>query len=346
MNSFLQALPKCEAHVHIEGTLSPALLMTLASRNGVSLPSDDAAFASEGALLSRYERFTDLDDFLHYYYLATSVLTKQQDFEDLAWAYLQKAHEDGVAHAEIFFDPQAHIERGIGYATVVGGLAAACARAEESLNISSHLICCFLRHLPPQDALALFNSPDVQASFKTRQVIGIGLDSSENNFPPELFAELYAKAKAADIRLTAHAGEEGPCRNIATSIRSLGCERIDHGIRLAEDSALMHDVAARGTLLTVCPLSNVRLRSVTHVRELPIRTFLDAGVNFSINSDDPAYFGGYILENYVQVQDAFDLSHKDWQRICTSSINGSWASEHRKSEMLHLLDQVMQKFTP
>lgn len=341
MCKLLHALPKCEAHVHIEGTLEPTLLMTLAARNNVALPTDDPAYASEAALLARYERFTSLDDFLHYYYLAMSVLRTERDFEDLAWAYLNTAHRDGVVHAEIFFDPQAHIERGVRYATVVKGLNNACERARKMFSISTLLICCFLRHLPPADALALFDSGEVQASFKNGDVVGLGLDSSENDFPPELFDQLYAKAQAVNIRLTAHAGEEGPCRNIATAISQLGCERIDHGIRLAEDPELMRRVAARGTLFTVCPLSNVRLRSVTHVRELPIRTFLDAGVQFSINSDDPAYFGGYILENYRQVHDAFELSLDDWRRICTSSIRGSWASTERKAEMMEMLRDTL-----
>lgn len=343
-HSFLSALPKCEHHIHIEGSLMPNTLFNLASRNNILLPEDDPAYASEADLLARYERFTSLDDFLGYYYTGMSVLIQESDFEDLAWAYFQKAYVDGVVHAEIFFDPQAHTERGVSFTTQVNGLKAAQRRAESELKMSTQLICCFLRHLPLKSALDLYDAAEVRAAVAEGAITGIGLDSSETGFPPEMFTELYQMAKESGLRLTAHAGEEGPSRNVAEALSSLNCERIDHGIRLAEDPALMKQVAAKGTMLTVCPLSNVRLRCVSHVRDLPIRQFLDAGVKFSINSDDPSYFGGFILDNYVAIQEAFNLSIDEWEGICHAGIEGSWCSETKKKEMLSLLEKVVREY--
>lgn len=340
MHAYLKALPKCEHHIHIEGALMPSLLFELASRNNIALPKEDAAYASQEALLDRYNRFTSLDDFLGYYYTAMAVLQNESDFEALAWSYFKKAHEDGVVHAEVFFDPQAHLERGVSVATVVAGLSAGRMRAESELNMSTMLICCYLRHLPQAAALELFDSSDMQEAIGTKKIHGVGLDSSETPFPPELFQDVFAKSKAAGLRLTAHAGEEGPASNIATSLSVLGVERIDHGIRLADDPKLMMKVARAGTMLSVCPLSNVRLRCVKSVKELPIPKFLETGVKFSINSDDPAYFGGFILDNYCAVHDAFDLSAEQWESIALAGINGSWCSSARKSEMLQLLEDA------
>lgn len=318
----------------------PALLFELAARNNITLPKEDPAYANEDALLDRYNRFTSLDDFLGYYYTAMAVLQKESDFEDLAWSYFEKAHSDGVVHAEIFFDPQAHLERGVSFSTVIAGLTAARERAEKELKMTTMLICCFVRHLPQSSALKLFDSSELQAAMAAGHIHGIGLDSSETPFPPELFKEVYAKAKTAGLRLTAHAGEEGPASNIATSLSVLGCERIDHGIRLAEDTKLMMKVARAGTMLSVCPLSNVRLQCVKSVEELPIAAFLKAGVKFSINSDDPAYFGGFILDNYCAVHEAFDLSAEQWESIAMAAINGSWCTAQRKSEMMQLLEDA------
>lgn len=318
----------------------PALLFELAARNNVTLPKDDPAFASEEALLKRYNRFTSLDDFLGYYYKAMSVLQKESDFEDLAWSYFKKAHSDGAVHSEVFFDPQIHLERGLSFSTVVAGLTAARKRAEKELGMTTMLICCFVRHLPQKEALKLFDSSELQAAISNDQIQGIGLDSSESPFPPELFKEVYAKAKAAGLRLTAHAGEEGPPTNIEDSLSILGCERIDHGVRLAEDPKLMMKLARQGTMLSLCPLSNVCLRCVTSVKELPIPAFLKAGVKFSINSDDPAYFGGFILDNYCAVHEAFDLTVDQWDYIAMAGINGSWCSAERKAEMMQLLEDA------
>lgn len=245
-----------------------------------------------------------------------------------------------------FFDPQAHIARGILYDIVLAGFTAARRRAEAKFGITSELILCLLRHLPAQECASTFEIAEVQASFQRGDIIGIGLDSSENGFPPHLFTSIYDSAKALGLRRTAHAGEEGPPSYITSALDDLGVERIDHGIRLAEDPVLLKRVADQGTMLSICPMSNVFLRCVTKVHELPIRQFLEAGVSFSINSDDPAYFGGnYILDNYCAVQDAFNLSVAEWKTVCQNSIRGSWCSEARKNEMLAKLEGVVSKFS-
>ena len=341
-HEFLKALPKCEHHIHIEGALTPRLMLELANRNDITLPRDDSSYESEGALLARYDRFTSLDDFLRYYYTGMSVLRRAADFDDLAWSYFETAAEAGVVHAEISFDPQAHLARGVTFTTVVAGLTAARERAEQRLGMSTNLICCFLRHLPPLSAARLLQDSEFQASFSKGLITGVGLDSSENDFPPELFEEVYRSAKSLGLRLTAHAGEEGPASNIESALRLLCVERIDHGIRLADSPELMSKVAKQGALLTVCPFSNVRLRCVPDVASMPIRKFLDAGIKFSINSDDPAYFGGFLLENYCAVQDSFDLDHVDWERICSNAIRGSWCTDERKAELLLSLNDVVK----
>lgn len=328
--------------MHLEGSLSPAILFTLAQRNNITLPKEDPAFASPEALLARYDRFTSLDDFLHYYYIGMSVLVQASDFEDLAMDYFRHASVDGVAHAEVFFDPQAHLSRGISYSTVLSGFTAARKRAEAEFGITSELICCFLRHLPVPECVSTFQSAEVQESFKNGAVTGIGLDSSEKPFPPELFKEIYEGAAKLGLRRTAHAGEEGPPAYIKTTLEVLGAERIDHGIRLTEDEELLQRIAKDGIMLSVCPLSNVLLRCVTSVKEVPIRTFLEKGIKFSINSDDPAYFGGYLLDNYCAVQEAHNLSVSEWASVCRAGIEGSWCSQSRKDEMLTRLAEVVK----
>ncbi|KAK5132379.1 hypothetical protein LTR08_009150 [Meristemomyces frigidus] len=328
--------------MHLEGALTPAILFQLAAKNNIQLPSDDPAFASPSTLADRYNRFTSLDDFLHYYYIGMSVLVGASDFEALAWDYFTHASADGVMHAEVFFDPQAHLSRGIEYNVVLSGFMAARERAKSEFGITSELICCFLRHLPAADCLATYNLGDVQASFTNGTIIGIGLDSSESGFPPELFKDIYQAAKALGLERTAHAGEEGPATYIKSALDDLDVGRIDHGIRLAEDPSLHSRVAEQKTLLTVCPISNVLLRCVSSVAELPIRKFLDQGVRFSINSDDPAYFGNnYILANFCAVQDAFALSEDEWVGITEAAIHGSWCSQERKEEMLVRLKAVV-----
>ena len=343
LHSFLHALPKCEQHMHLEGSLSPALLFTLASRNNISLASADAAFGSPEALLDRYDRFSSLDDFLHYYYIGMSCLIHETDYEQLAWDYFARAKSDGVVHAEVFFDPQAHTARGVKYETVVYGFEKACQRAVAELGISTKLIPCFLRHLPVEEIPAVF--AQMEPDLRSGRLAGIGLDSTEKGNPPRKWKEVYGMAKAKGIRRTAHAGEEGPVEYIQEALKELDIERIDHGIRLADDEELMREVAERKILITMCPLSNVRLRCVKEVKELPIRTFLDKGVSFSINSDDPAYFGGYIQDNYCAVQDAFNLTVKEWERIARAAVAGSWCDDSRKNAILREIEATITKFS-
>lgn len=346
MHDFLAALPKCEHHIHLEGSLSPELLFKLASMNKVALPSPDvdSAFESPSALHLRYERFSSLDDFLHYYFIGMSVLLTADDFESLAYEYFTRAHADGVRHAEVFFDPQAHTSRGLAYTTVVKGFVSAQERAERDFGLTSKLILCFLRHLSDTDADGTFEEANALKHFSDGTVAGIGLDSSEVGFPPEIFREVYGKAQQMGIRRTAHAGEEGDTSYISRALDICKVERIDHGIRLIEDKALMKRVVDENILLTVCPLSNVRLRCVKDVKELPIRQFLDGGVKFSLNSDDPAYFGGYILDNYCAVQEAFNLSLQEWRSIAEASIEGSWCDSSRKEALLKEVESCFDKF--
>jgi len=252
-----------------------------------------------------------------------SALITTSDFEALAYAYFTRAHADGVHHAEIFFDPQAHTSRSIPYSTVVAGLAAAQSRALKDFSLTSKLILCFLRHLPAAEAVSTFEEANVLGHFSDGTVAGVGLDSSELPFPPEMFREVFALAKQNGVNRTAHAGEEGDATYVSGALNHLSTQRIDHGIRLVEDAALIRKVANEKILVTVCPLSNVRLRCVKHVSELPIRKFLDEGVRFSINSDDPAYFGGYILDNYCAVQESFGLNLKEWRWIAEGAVEGS-----------------------
>ena len=344
LHEFLAALPKCEHHIHLEGALSPALLFTLAASNDIALPSpkDDPAFASPSSLLDRYTRFTSLDDFLRYYFIGMSVLVEAQDFEALAWDYFVKAKVDGVVHAEVFFDPQAHTARGVRYSTVIEGFTKACARAENELGISTKLILCFLRHLPVKESDETFR--EAETDLRNGVLAGIGLSSTELGNPPAKWQAIYSKAKQLGIKRTAHAGEEGPVDYIKGAVRDLDVERIDHGIRLPDNRELMQEVAERKMLVTMCPLSNVRLKCAKNVVDLPVRNYLDAGVRFSINSDDPAYFRGYILDNYCAVQEAFDLTKKEWEWIAKGAVEGSWCDATRKENILKRLDQVVRAF--
>ncbi|KAL9123050.1 MAG: hypothetical protein Q9187_000401 [Circinaria calcarea] len=331
--------------MHLEGSLSPDLLFSLARQNEVSLPSpaEDPSFASPSHLLDRYARFTSLDDFLHYYFIGMSVLLTVEDFEALAWEYFCRANKDGVVHAEVSFDPQAHTGRGVAYKTVVEGFVRACRRAEKAFGMSTLLILCFLRHLPVPEAASTFEA--AKGDLLDGTLAGIGLDSSEKGFPPELFKTVYQTARETGIRRTAHAGEEGDAESVKGAIEHLDVMRIDHGIRIADDEGLIDEVARKGYLVTMCPLSNVRLQCVKSVKDLPIRTFLDRGINFSVNSDDPAYFGGYILDNYCAVQETFGLSMKEWERIATAAVNGSWCDDNRKGALMHALEGVIKKYS-
>ncbi|KAM0645628.1 hypothetical protein ACHAQF_000577 [Verticillium nonalfalfae] len=294
-------------------------------KNGVTLPSDtDAAFASPSALRARYREFESLDDFLQYYYTGFTVLLTADDFADLAYAYLAKAHAQSVRHAEVFFDPQAHTSRGVSYVTVIEGLSTARRRAAVDFpQLSVAFVPCLLRHLPVPSAHSMLDEIVTAGHFDDGTLIGFGMSSSEAPYPPALFSSVYDAAKAAGIQnLTAHAGEEGPPSFVSSALADLG---------LARDK----------TMLTLCPVSNVVLRGAARLADLPIRKFLDAGVRFSINSDDPAYFGGYILENYCAVHDAFDLSVDEWAGVAMGAVEGSWCDEARKAVLRAEVEQVV-----
>ncbi|KIV97375.1 adenosine deaminase [Exophiala mesophila] len=342
-HEFLQALPKCEHHMHLEGSLSPELLFTLARRNNIDLPSSDPAFQSPSSLLARYRQFTSLDDFLHYYFIGMSVLMSAADFESLTYDYFRIAHSDGVLHAEVFFDPQVHMHRGVPYAAVVEGITRGRERAMADFGISSEIIVCVLRHLPVEDGHAMYTEhavPDLEVG----RVKGLGLSSTELGNLGTKYTSIYSDAENRGFNLTAHAGEEGGVEYMASALYDLHVTRVDHGIKLGHSPELMREFVDRNILVTLCPMSNVELKCVTKIADLPLRLYLDQGVKFSINSDDPAYFGGYILENYCQVQDAFSLTNQEWGVICGNAIEGSWCTEERKSHLRERLASVLQMF--
>ena len=293
MAPLIKRLPKCELHIHIEGSLEPELMFALARRNGIALP-----YPSVAALRQAY-RFRDLQDFLDLYYRGMSVLITEQDFYDLAFAYLERAHADNVRHVEMFFDPQGHTSRGVAFATVVEGLYRAVTDAGRKLGIRASLIMCFLRHLDEADAERTL---DAALAFRDR-IVGVGLDFSEAGHPPSKFKRVFARARDAGFFLTAHAGEEGPPSYVWEALDLLGVARIDHGVRSVEDQALVGRLARERVALTVCPLSNLRLRVVDDLAHHPLRRMMDKGLVVTVNSDDPAYFGGYVNQNYSAVSE-------------------------------------------
>ena len=328
---FVRGLPKAELHLHIEGTLEPEMLFELAGRNGVELP-----FTDEAAVRAAYS-FTDLQSFLDIYYQGAAVLQTPQDFYDLMAAYLRRAHADGVRRAEMFFDPQTHTERGVGFDVFMEGFTSAMADAEASSGISSALIMCFLRHLPGEAACETFRAAEGWLD----DIIGVGLDSSEVDHPPEDFTEAYAMARAAGLRPVAHAGEEGPPAYITGALDALGAQRIDHGVRCAEDPDLVARLVAAQTPLTVCPLSNLALCVVDDLADHNLKRLLDAGLKVTINSDDPAYFGGYVADNYVAVATALGLSRAELARCARNSLEACFAPEAQKQAWVSELDAYL-----
>ncbi|MDQ3783248.1 MAG: adenosine deaminase [Actinomycetota bacterium] len=326
-------LPKAELHLHIEGTLEPELMVALAARNGIDLP-----LPSLDAVRRAYE-FTNLQSFLDIYYRGTDVLRTAEDFSDLAAAYLRTAHAQGVRHVEMFFDPQTHTSRGVPMGAVVDGLTAAIAEAEASLGMSGALIMCFLRHLPAAHAMETLEAALPHAD----RIIGVGLDSSEVGYPPSMFAEVYRRAVAEGFVPVAHAGEEGPPQYVWEAIDVLGARRIDHGIRSMEDPTLVRRLAADGIPVTVCPLSNVRLQVVDELGEHPLPAMLDAGLNVSINSDDPAYFGGYIGDNYTAVGAELGLDGATLAEIARQSFRSSFLAQQRIDALIAEVDAAVDE---
>jgi adenosine deaminase len=324
LRQVVQTMPKAELHIHIEGSLEPELIFALAERNGVQL-----AYDSVDALRRAYA-FTDLQSFLDIYYAGASVLLQEQDFYDMTAAYLRRAAADNVRHAEIFFDPQTHTARGVSMATVINGIHRACQDSE----ISATLILCFLRHLSEEDALATL---DAALPYRD-QFIGVGLDSSEVGHPPEKFARVFARCRELGLHLVAHAGEEGPPAYIASALDVLHVERIDHGVRVLEDAALTARVAREQIALTVCPLSNTKLRVFDQMQDHNLVQLLDAGLMATVNSDDPAYFGGYMNDNFIAVFDALPLGLSHAHRLARNSFAASFLPAEQKKRFLDEVD--------
>ena len=330
----LRAMPKAELHIHIEGSLEPELLFALAQRNGVALAYPDVES------LRRAYAFSDLQSFLDIYYAGADVLRTEQDFYDMAWAYFERAAADQVVRAELFFDPQTHTARGVPLAVVMDGLHRACVDAADQLGVGADLILCFLRHLSEADALAM-----LEAALPHRhQFIGVGLDSSERGHPPEKFANVFAHAKALGLHRVAHAGEEGPPAYVRSALDVLHVERIDHGVRSMEDPQLVARLVAEQIALTVCPLSNVKLCVFPHLAQHNLRALLDAGIAATVNSDDPAYFGGYMNENFVQVFEATGMDAGHAYRLARNSFEASFASDEKKAVWIAQLDATFQRF--
>ena len=328
LRTFLRTLPKAELHLHIEGSLEPEMMFELARRNGVSLP-----YASVEAVRAAYA-FTNLQSFLDIYYAGAAVLVHERDFYDLAMAYFRRAKADGIVHAELFFDPQTHTARGIAFATVLDGLDRAARDAKAQLGISSRLIMCFLRHLPEADALETLR----QALPHLARIHGLGLDSSEIGHPPGDFQRVFAQGRALGLALVAHAGEEGPAAYIREALELLKIDRIDHGVRITEDLELMADVARAQMALTVCPLSNVKLRVFPDLASHNLKTMLDAGLRVTLNSDDPAYFGGYLLQNFLETREALGLSLEELVQLARNSLLASFVSADERAPWLEALD--------
>ena len=334
LSDLLRQMPKAELHIHIEGSLEPELIFALAQRNGVTIPYTDVE-----ALRSAYA-FTNLQSFLDIYYAGASVLLKEQDFYDMARAYFVKAARDNVVHAELFFDPQTHTARGVSMETVINGLHRACVDAQTELGVSASLIMCFLRHLSEADA---FETLEQALPFR-HKLIGIGLDSGEVGNPPEKFARVFARCRELGFHLVAHAGEEGPPAYVWTALDVLKVERIDHGVQSSKDAALMQRLANDGIALTVCPLSNLKLCVFPDLASHNLRQLLDAGLAATINSDDPAYFSGYMNDNFTQTFAATGMSAQHAYLLSKNSFEASFIDAAAKRRYIDQLDACFEVF--
>lgn len=331
MDSFIKNLPKVELHLHIEGTLEPELMFELAKRNNVSIP-----FENPEQVRDAYQ-FHNLQSFLDIYYQGANVLVHEQDFYDLTWAYLLKCQQDNVVHTEIFFDPQTHTERGIAFDTIISGITRALDQAINELGISSQLIMCFLRHLDEDSAFEALK----QALPYKDKIIAVGLDSSEQGNPPEKFKHVFQEALNQGFLTVAHAGEEGPAQNIIDALSLLGITRIDHGVRCVEDKELMEQLIAKRTPLTVCPLSNTKLKVFDTMEQHNIVELLRKGLCVTINSDDPAYFGGYMNDNFLAVANAHPVTHQELAQFSINAVEASFISPHAKEDLITLVRQYL-----
>ncbi len=331
MEALLVDLPKAELHLHIEGTLEPDLAFTMARRNQVELPHED-----EDALRRAYV-FEDLQSFLDIYYAACSVLVTERDFYDLTWAYLLRAAGQGVRHAEIFFDPQTHTDRGVAFGTVIEGITRALEDGERNLRVTSRLIMCFLRHLSAEAAVATLEA----ALPYHDSIVAVGLDSGEAGNPPEKFRDVFDRARSEGFLAVAHAGEEGPAEYIWQALDVLGARRIDHGVRCTEDGRLVERLVAEQTPLTVCPFSNVKLRVFPDLQQHNFGGLLDRGLLVTINSDDPAYFGGYIADNYIGTAAALGLTADQMVQVARNSFVASFLPETEQQQHLDAIDALV-----
>lgn len=330
-SNFIQQLPKVELHLHIEGTLEPEMMFELAKRNRITLP-----FANPEEVQAAYE-FTNLQSFLDIYYQGANVLIEEQDFYDLTFAYLTRCHKDNVIHTEIFFDPQTHTDRGIAFDTVINGIYRALEDGQEEYGISSRIIMCFLRHL---DETSAFTSLQQALPHKDK-IVAVGLDSSELGHPPEKFARVFAKAREEGFLTVAHAGEEGPVSNIYDSLELLKVSRIDHGVRCVDDTNLVAQLAKTRMPLTVCPLSNTKLKVFEQMADHNIVQLLREGLCVTINSDDPAYFGGYMTDNFLAVDKSHALTWEELAQFTLNAIEASFLSKAEKLGLTAKLDAFM-----
>ncbi len=335
-DEFLRGLPKAELHVHIEGTLEPELMFEIALRNGVP-----TSHGSVEELRAAYE-FSNLQQFLDIYYVGAAALQTEQDFYDMTLAYLRRAAADGVRRAEIFFDPQTHTQRGLPFEVFMNGMDAALATARRELGISTDLIMCFLRHLP---AAAAMETLEASLAFRDK-FIGVGLDSSEVGFPPSLFADVFARANSEQLHLVAHAGEEGPPAYIWEALDLLNVERIDHGVRALEDDRLVARLVSDRVPLTVCPLSNIKLGGFATLEDHTLPHMLELDLNVTINSDDPAYFGGYVGDNYIRTRDALNMSLDEMATIARNSLEATFLPDAEKTALLTALEDYVTVSRP
>lgn len=336
MTKLIKELPKVELHVHIEGTLEPELLFILADRNKINI-----GYKNPEELRIAYQ-FKDLQSFLDLYYVGAHVLQTEQDFFDLTWAYIQKIHQQNVRHTELFFDPQTHTSRGIDIAIVINGIDRALKEAKRQFDISSGLILCFLRDLSPQNAIQILD----QALVYKDKLVAVGLDSAEINHPPKDFTAVFNKAREHGLLTVAHAGEEGPADYIIQALDDLNASRIDHGVRCLEDINLVNRLKQQQIPLTVCPLSNIKLCIFESMEQHPIKRMLDMGLMVTINSDDPAYFSGYIEENYLAVAETFQLTKQELFQLAKNSINAGFCTQQRKQQLFSELDHVIRNNIP
>ncbi len=334
MNNFINQLPKAELHLHIEGTLEPELMFALAARNQIKLP-----YSSIEEVRNAYQ-FQNLQSFLDIYYAGAKVLIHEQDFYDLTWAYLQKAQTQNIRHTEIFFDPQTHTQRGITFKVVISGIRRALVDGQNKLNISSHLIMCFLRDLTAENALQTLE----EALPYKHWLTAVGLDSGEAGNPPSKFREVYAKAREHGLLAVAHAGEEGPADYIWEALDQLQVLRIDHGVRCLEDPTLVIELAKRQIPLTICPLSNIKLCVFKSMELHPLKKMLEAGLCVMVNSDDPAYFGGHINENFLAAQKGLELTQQEIYQLAKNSFQATFLSMQQKAKFITELDEYYQTF--